>query len=570
MTTSELPTQAGPGHPAAQWRPGPAGAALVGVVSVALAMGLAELLSALGQWIGLLHVASSPLNSLGQTFIQFTPEWLKEFAIRTFGENDKAALTAGMVVTLAIVAAVIGLIGRRSPRIAVGMTVVLVIVTCAAILSRTGAGVLDLLPILIGGAAGIYLLVAAFRRQLPAPDGTSLQHPPAGTTAPWDDPGSAKLSTSGSGHPMAAASSAGATRSGLDRRGFFKLVGIGALVAAAAGALARWIPSASEVVESRAGVSLPTPVDVQDVDVPAISLQVDGITPFVTDNAEFYRVDTAFLVPRLTTSDWQLRVHGLVDREITVGYTDLTSMPSIERMVTLTCVSNEVGGDLAGNARWHGVRIADVLAMAGPQADADCVLSTSVDGFTVTTPLAALTDGRDALLAFGMNGEPLPIEHGFPVRMVTPGLYGYVSATKWVVDLELTRFSDVTAYWTDRGWAPQAPIKTASRIDVPGSFAQLTEGPVVVAGVAWAQHRGVSAVQVQIDDGEWQDATLSGDVSIDTWRQWSYEWQASGTGNHVIRCRAIDAAGEIQTDEIRGVMPDGSTGLDTRQVSVTA
>jgi DMSO/TMAO reductase YedYZ molybdopterin-dependent catalytic subunit len=494
------------------------------------------------------------------------------------------------VITLAIVAAVVGLIGRRNPRVAVGVTVVLLVVTGAAILGRTGAGILDLLPILIGGAAGIYFLVTVLRRQVvPAPvaatrptDDPESASAAAAFTAgplpadhareagPWDDAADPKRATTGSAHPMALATPGDGGRPGLDRRGFFKIVGIGALVAAAAGALARWIPSAGDVVASRAGISLPTPVDAQVVDVPGIALRVDGITPFVTDNAEFYRVDTAFLVPRITSDSWQLRVHGLVDREITLGYSDLTSMPTIERMITLTCVSNEVGGDLAGNARWHGVRIADVLAMAGPQAGADCVLSTSVDGFTVTTPLAALTDGRDAMLAFGMNGEPLPIEHGFPVRMVTPGLYGYVSATKWVVDLELTRFADVSAYWTDRGWAPQAPIKTASRIDVPGSFAQLTAGPVVVAGVAWAQHRGIAGVQVQIDDGEWQDATLSGDVSIDTWRQWSYEWQATGAGNHAIRCRAIDAAGEIQTDAIQGVMPDGSTGLDTRQVSVTA
>ena len=198
-----------------------------------------------------------------------------------------------------------------------------------------------------------------------------------------------------------------------------------------------------------------------------MDLKIDGITPFVTNNADFYRVDTAFVVPRVTTDEWQLHIHGLVDKEITLSYADLTAMPSIERMVTLTCVSNEVGGDLAGNAMWQGVRIADVLKSAGPQAGADCVLSTSVDGFTVTTPLEALTDDRDALFAFAMNGEPLPVEHGFPVRQVVPGLYGYVSATKWVVDLKVTTFADETAYWTSRGWSAQAPIKTASRIDVP-------------------------------------------------------------------------------------------------------
>jgi DMSO/TMAO reductase YedYZ molybdopterin-dependent catalytic subunit len=253
-----------------------------------------------------------------------------------------------------------------------------------------------------------------------------------------------------------------------------------------------------------------------------------------------------------------------------VSYADLIAMPSIERMITLTCVSNEVGGDLAGNARWQGVRIADILKSVAPQSGADCVLSTSTDGFTVTTPLEALTDDRDALLAFAMNGEPLPIEHGFPVRMVVPGLYGYVSATKWVVDLKVTKFADETAYWSSRGWSPQAPIKTASRIDVPKSFAQVTKGPVAVAGMAWAQHRGITGVQVQIDAGDWQDAALSGEVSSDTWRQWSYQWDATDSGPHTIKCRATDSTGTVQTEQVQGVMPDGSTGWDSRSVTVTA
>jgi DMSO/TMAO reductase YedYZ molybdopterin-dependent catalytic subunit len=371
-----------------------------------------------------------------------------------------------------------------------------------------------------------------------------------------------KAARTGPAHPMSSATAGAASR-----RQFFKIAGIGALVAVAAGALSRWIPSTADVAASRQQVALPPTTDVQPT--VSVDLNVDGITPFVTDNADFYRVDTAFVVPRVTTDGWQLRLHGRVDKELTLSYADLTAMPSVERMVTLTCVSNEVGGDLAGNARWQGVRLADVLAMAGPQAGADCVLSTSVDGFTVTTPLAALTDGRDAMLAFGMNGEPLPLEHGFPVRMVVPGLYGYVSATKWVTDLNVTTFAEQTAYWTERGWAPQAPIKTASRIDVPKGFAQVSKGTVAVAGVAWAQHRGISGVQVRIDGGAWQDATLSGEVSADTWRQWVYQWDATTTGQHTIECRAIDGTGTPQTEQVQGVMPDGATGLDSRSVTVT-
>jgi hypothetical protein len=272
----------------------------------------------------------------------------------------------------------------------------------------------------------------------------------------------------------------------------------------------------------------------------------------------------------MTTDQWQLRVHGMVDREITLSWSDLLAMPSLTHMVTLTCVSNPVGGEYIGNADWQGVRIADVLAMAGPQAGADCVFSTSVDGFTVTTPLDVLTDDRDALLAYAMNGEPLPVEHGFPVRMVVPGLYGFVSATKWVVDLEVTTFADATAYWTVRGWSAKAPIKTSSRIDVPRSQESVSKGKVPIAGVAWAQYRGISGVQVQIDDGPWMDATLSGDAGADTWRQWVYYWDATASGTHTARCRAIDATGAVQIDAIADVVPDGATGLDERTFMVTA
>ena len=576
MTTSERPdtkadTNEAPGEQ--PWRPGVAVAGLVGVIAMGLAIGIAELLAAFGEWIGIFTTPASPLNSLGQTFIQFTPEWLKEFAIRTFGENDKTALTAGMGITLFLVAIVIGIVGRSNPRFAVVITVLLIGVTAGAVISRTGAGIADLVPILLGGVVGVYFLVTVFRRQVtpsatpkkytPAPSRVAAQPDPAQAL---EDPENPKAATTGTSHPMSRATAAAGRA--VDRRQFFKIAGIGALVAVAAGALAKWIPSAGDVAASRANVALPTPTDTQTVG--DVALNVDGITPFVTNNADFYRVDTAFVVPRLTTEDWQLRIHGAVDKEITLSYADLIAMPSIERMVTLTCVSNEVGGDLAGNARWQGVRIADVLKQAGPQGGADCVLSTSVDGFTVTTPLAALTDDRDALFAFAMNGEPLPVEHGFPVRQVVPGLYGYVSATKWVVDLKVTTFAEETAYWTSRGWSAQAPIKTASRIDVPKSFAQVSKGTVAVAGMAWAQHRGISGVQVQIDDGEWQDATLSGEVSTDTWRQWVYQWDATDSGQHTIRCRAIDSTGTVQIEQIQGVMPDGATGWDSRSVTVTA
>ncbi|HEY9412035.1 MAG TPA: molybdopterin-dependent oxidoreductase [Jiangellaceae bacterium] len=258
----------------------------------------------------------------------------------------------------------------------------------------------------------------------------------------------------------------------------------------------------------------------------------------------------------------------MVESPFELDFSDVLDLELVERMITLTCVSNEVGGDLAGNATWLGYPLAALLDRAGPSADADMVLSTSVDGFTVGTPLAALTDGRDALLAIGMNGVPLPLEHGFPARMVVPGLYGYVSATKWVVDLEVTRFDRASAYWTDRGWAAEAPIKTASRIDVPGSFAKLTAGPTTVAGVAWAQHRGVSAVEVRVDDGPWDEARLADEASVDTWRQWVWEWDAT-PGRHTLRVRATDGVGAVQIEDTAPPFPEGSSGWHSVSVEVS-
>ena len=257
----------------------------------------------------------------------------------------------------------------------------------------------------------------------------------------------------------------------------------------------------------------------------------------------------------------------MVDREVTLTWDELLALPLEESVTTLACVSNEVGGDLIGNAVWLGYPIRELLARAEPGADADMVLSRSVDGFTASTPLAVLQDDRNAILAVHADGEALPAQHGFPVRMVVPGLYGYVSATKWVVDLEVTRFDAASAYWTDRGWSPMGPIKLQSRIDVPRSGQPLTAGPITVAGVAWHQHTGIAGVDVQVDDGPWQPATLAQEISIDTWVQWRFDWDAPA-GTHTLRVRATDADGEVQTARMQGVVPDGATGLHERTVDV--
>jgi DMSO/TMAO reductase YedYZ molybdopterin-dependent catalytic subunit len=296
-------------------------------------------------------------------------------------------------------------------------------------------------------------------------------------------------------------------------------------------------------------------------------LHVPGLSAFQTPTRDFYRIDTALLVPQLSTKNWRLRVHGLVDREIHLDFAALLARGLVERDITLTCVSNEVGGPLIGSARWLGAPLADLIREAGPHPDADQILSRSIDGMTIGTPTAVVLDGRDALLAVGMNGAPLPVTHGFPVRMVVPGLYGYVSATKWVVDLELTRFADAQAYWVRRGWAETGPIKTMARIDTPGAFDQVKAGPVAVAGVAWAQHRGIDRVEVRVDGGPWQQARLAAVPSTDTWRQWVLPWQAT-RGQHILQARATDPSGLPQPQQETDPFPSGATGWPEVQVDV--
>jgi DMSO/TMAO reductase YedYZ molybdopterin-dependent catalytic subunit len=292
-----------------------------------------------------------------------------------------------------------------------------------------------------------------------------------------------------------------------------------------------------------------------------------GLAPYITPNGDFYRIDTALQVPVIDPVDWTLKINGMVQNPIKISYAELTAKPLIEHVTTLTCVSNEVGGDLAGNALWLGYPIRELLAEAKPLDGADMVLSTSDDGWTASTPLSALTDpNRAAMLAIGMNGEPLPIEHGFPVRMVVPGLYGYVSATKWVTELKVTSYAKDQAYWTPLGWSARAPIKLASRIDVPRK-STIDAGTVVVAGVAWAQHTGVAAVEVKVDDNGWQPAQLAETTGPDTWRQWRFEWTAA-PGKHTLTVRATDTDGKVQTANVAPPMPDGATGYHSIEVKV--
>ncbi|ATL29411.1 molybdopterin-dependent oxidoreductase [Streptomyces formicae] len=332
--------------------------------------------------------------------------------------------------------------------------------------------------------------------------------------------------------------------------------------------------TAAEAEASRSALRLPAPASPAPALPRGVDLKLPGLTPYTTSNDRFYRVDTAIDVPRLDANRWRLRVHGKgVDRELSLDFQDLLRRELVERDITMTCVSNEVGGPYVGSARWLGVRLADLLREAGVRppskgGPADQLVARSVDGMTIGTPVETVMDGRDALLAVGMNGEPLPFEHGFPVRMLVPGLYGYVSACKWIEDIELTTFDAYDPYWVERDWAREAPIKTQSRIDTPKPFARPAPGRVTVAGVAWAQHKGIARVEVSVDDGPWHEARLAAEGPLDTWRQWSWQWPAT-PGTHTLHVRATDRTGTAQTAERTRTMPDGASGRHSVVVTVT-
>jgi DMSO/TMAO reductase YedYZ molybdopterin-dependent catalytic subunit len=340
------------------------------------------------------------------------------------------------------------------------------------------------------------------------------------------------------------------------------------MVAAGASGLAgRVLAERSNVSQARAAIKLPPPVQRAPALPSGADLRIRGLSPFVTPNSSFYRVDTALVLPQVAPSSWQLRIHGMVAHEMTLTFDDLLKLPLLEDWITLCCVSNPVGGPYIGNALWLGTSLAKLLRTAGIRAGAEQLLCTSADGFTSGTPVQTVMDGRDALLAVAMNGTPLPVAHGFPARLVVPGLYGYVSACKWITDIKVTTWAGEYAYWATRGWSQQAPIKTESRIDVPNGSTTVHAGRTAVAGVAWAQHKGIEAVEVRVDGGDWHQARLAAVPGIDTWRQWVWEWDAT-RGNHVIEARATDKTGYTQTPAVAPPPPNGATGYPTANVMV--
>jgi DMSO/TMAO reductase YedYZ molybdopterin-dependent catalytic subunit len=500
---------------------------LAGLLAGAVALGVSELTAAATGARG------APVVAVGQTAINLTPTPVKEFAITHFGTHDKEALIVGILVMLAGFAAVIGLLALRRLSFGLAGLTAFAAVGVAAAVHLPAPSPADTVPTLVGVAVAmvtLWLMIRVIRMVRNASSG------------------------------------AVAVPTGMDRRRLL-IAGAGtAVVAAGAGGL-------GSVLLGRGGaapgqVKLPAPA-FRAAPVPAgVDLRIPGLTPFVTPNASFYRVDTDLVLPQLSPDTWTLTIDGMVDRELEISFADLLRMPLTEADITLVCVSNQVGGTYNGNARWLGVPLAGLLRRAGVQAGADQVLSSATDGMTISTPVETIMDGRNALLAVGMNGKPLPVAHGFPARMIVPGLYGYVSATKWVTKLTLTTFARQKAYWTQRGYTAQAPVKTESRIDVPKPLSQVKAGQVTVAGVAWAPHTGIAEVEVSTDDGPWHQATLAAADGLDTWRQWRWDWDAA-PGLHTLRVRATDKTGKTQTAQRAGPVPNGASGWDSTVVTVT-
>jgi len=518
----------------------------------------------------LLTGVTSPLLAVANRAVDQTPRPLKEWAIETFGSADKAVLIGGVIATVAGLAILAGILGVRRPQVAVGLFLVLSAVAATAALTdraATALTALRLLPVLGLVAVGLVTLLLLLR---------SLRTSSRADPSPAQSPSSPAASETDHVETVEAGKHRVLLKDHVDsdelppafdrRRFLTAALAVGA-VAAAGGLVSRQFGNPAAAA-SRADLAVPKPTSPATPIARGVSLDVPGITPYLTPNETFYRVDTALRVPDVPIEDFTLRIHGMVDKELELSYEDLLSRRLVERRITMTCVSNPVGGDLMGNATWIGVPMHELLAEAGVQDGADAVKSTSADDFTIGTPLPVLLDEkREALVAVAMNGEPLPLEHGFPVRMVTPGLYGYVSATKWLIDLEVTRFADFKAYWTTRGYSAEAPIKTSSRIDVPRSFARVKAGRTPVAGVAWSQDRGIEKVEVRVDDDDWAEAKLATEDTVNTWRQWVWDWEAT-PGSHSLEVRATDSTGYTQTSRREDIAPNGSTGWDSVDVMV--
>lgn len=523
--------------------------ALAGMAATVAMFGLADLLARA------FSPSAAPLLTLGQAIIPLAPPAGIKPVIALFGDNDKLALVLSTGLGALVLAGLIGALSATRRRLGTSMLLIAGLVPAIVIILRPEATALDIIPTLVGLAVGLAVFALLLRL---GGFGISAE---AADRAVDDDPDPAVADRPAEVGDRHGAPPGPRTPAPLSRRRFFGLAGavgaIGAVTIAAGQTVASLAQDAGAAV---AKLVLPTPAKKAAAIPAAASADVDGTAPFVTEAKDFYRIDTVLAPPVIDPEQWSLRIHGMVENDMTLTMDEVLDLPLEEHHITLTCVSNPVGGDLVGNATWLGYPVRDLLARARPSADADMVLSHSFDGFTASTPIEALTDDRESLLAVGMNGEPLTPIHGFPARLVVPGLYGFVSATKWVTELEVTRFDEKTAYWTDRGWDAKAPILVASRIEVPKSLATVSAGNVRVGGTAWAQRSGIARVEVKLDDGEWTRADLAEEVTIDTWRQWRADLAEVAAGTHTLTVRATDKDGTVQTSKRRDSIPNSATG----------
>jgi DMSO/TMAO reductase YedYZ molybdopterin-dependent catalytic subunit len=502
--------------------------AAAGLLALFAGLGVAELLA------GVSPQLRSPVVGVSNTFIDNVPLGLKTWAIERFGTNDKAVLLVGIVVVVGFLAMIAGhLAAHRSVRWGDGFAVALSLVAILAILSGRNGSLIACLPSLLAGIIGGVSLRWMVRL---------LNSTPAAQSATFSPP----------------------TALGVSRRTLMQGAVVAAGLVAVGAALKQRGKRTAAVAKERLAVLLPVAKKVLPAPPADPAIKTPGLSPLYTPNDGFYRIDTAIEIPQVNASSWKLRIEGYVDKPRMYTYDDLLKRDLIELDCTIACVSNEVGGGLIGNARWLGVRLDDLLAEAGIQSKADQVLCTSVDSFTAGFPVDLL-DGRDAIVAIAMNGQPLPVLHGYPARIIVPGIYGYVSATKWLSSIKLTRFDEEIGYWIDKGWSAEAPIKTQSRIDRPTG--RITTAPTVIAGVAWAPTIGIDKVEVQVGEGPWQLATLGPEVSANCWRQWWLPWTPTA-GTQTMRCRATDRSGYTQTSDLAPVAPDGATGWHERTVLV--
>jgi DMSO/TMAO reductase YedYZ molybdopterin-dependent catalytic subunit len=519
------------------------------VTGAATGLGAAAAALAVGDLVaGFTGPESAPVLAVGSAAIDLTPTPLKDWAVQHFGTHDKTVLLSGIYATMAVFALVAGLLALRSLAVGVAAFALFAGLGLWAASAR-GAALLPSVVAGLTGAAVLTVLVRRARRNLRRTDEAVPLSVPATDAGTDAAPG---------------------VRGGMGRRGFLVALAATAVGAAVAETTARALTAARyNVAKARAALRLPAPARPLPPVPASAHPDVPGLAAFTTPGSGFYRVDTDLTLPQVPPSTWTLRVHGMVDHPLELSFDQLLSRPLRELDHTLSCVSNEVGGPYVGTARWLGASLPDLLRAAGVRRGAEQLVGRSADGMTIGTPVELVLDGRDALLAVGMNGEPLPVAHGFPCRSLVPGLFGYASATKWLVDLELTTFARFDPYWVRRGWDRTGLVRTASRIEVPAPFARVTASQVIVAGTAWATHRGVAAVEVRVDGGPWEQARLATDVSPDVWRQWTWLWNATDPGPHTLEVRATDGTGAVQPGNRTPPFPSGATGWHSTVVTVS-